>query len=65
MPSETELFQLFQSALAIGIAIVLYTLYRRTRSDSFREDMFTIRDEMFDFMWKNNLFPSKHRVTVF
>ena len=55
MPSETELFQLFQSALAIGIAIVLYTLYRRTRSDSFREDMFTIRDEMFDFMWKNNL----------
>jgi hypothetical protein len=54
--TETMLFQLFQSVLAIGFAIALYMIfYRRTRADSFREDMFTIRDEMFDYLWQNNL----------
>ena len=48
--------QLFSSGLAIGSALAVYLFfYRRTRTDSFREDMFTIRDEMFDYMWKNQL----------
>lgn len=54
--TETMLFQLFQAVLAIGSAIALYLIfYRRTRADSFREDMFTIRDEVFDYFWQNNL----------
>lgn len=53
--AETAL-QLFSSGLAIGSALAVYLVfYKRTRTDSFREDMFTIRDEMFDYMWKNNL----------
>ena len=30
-------------------------MYRLTRVDAFREDIFSIRDELFDYMWRNNL----------
>ena len=34
-------------------------MYRRTKVDRFREDIFTLRDETFDYMWKHDL-PYSH-----
>ena len=30
-------------------------MYRRTRADRFRESLFTLRDGLFDYMWKNDV----------
>lgn len=35
--------------------VVLSCVWRRTRVDCYRENMFTLRDELFDYMWRNGL----------
>lgn len=30
-------------------------MYRRTRTDQLREDLFTMRDDLFDYMWQNHV----------
>ena len=45
-----------QTALALMALVFGYgVMYRKTRIDGYREDLFTILDELFDFMWKNDL----------
>jgi hypothetical protein len=50
---QIELLKLFFNVLMILLGYSV--LYERTRLDCFREDLFTIRDELFDYMWKNQL----------
>ena len=42
----------------LGLAILVFGwlyMYRKTRVDRYREDLFTLRDELFDFMWKQEI----------
>ncbi len=42
----------------LGIGLLLFAwgyMLKRTRIDIFREDMFNIRDELFDYVWRNDL----------
>lgn len=50
---QVLLFQFF-----FGFGLLVFTgacLYRRTRVDAFREQIFSLRDELFDYMWRHNL----------
>lgn len=43
-----------QTVLALtALAFVWLHVYRRTKLDCYREDLFTLRDELFDTMWQN------------
>ena len=45
-------------ALSMGVAAILVIwLYmrRKTKVDEYRETLFTLRDELFDYMWQHNL----------
>ncbi|MBU1700297.1 MAG: hypothetical protein KJ970_03635 [Candidatus Eisenbacteria bacterium] len=54
--TETQYVQVIQFFLWVGVAWFAYSfLYRRTRVDDFREDIFTIRDQLFDYMWQHGL----------
>lgn len=54
--SPIDHFQIIQLTAALGLLFFAYSfMYVRTRLDNFREDLFTLRDELFDYMWKNNL----------
>lgn len=45
-----------QLCLSLGlIGFACGYMYTRTRVDRYRESLFTRRDELFDYMWKNNL----------
>ena len=52
-----------QEQLAIGnlclslglIAFAIGYMYRRTRVDRYREHLFTLRDGLFDYIWKNDI----------
>lgn len=35
--------------------VVLSCVWRTTKVDCYRENMFTLRDELFDYMWRNGL----------
>ena len=37
------------------IVFVVSYMHRRTRVDEFREGLFTLRDELFDYMWKHDI----------
>ncbi|MDE0001711.1 MAG: hypothetical protein OXQ29_03335 [Rhodospirillaceae bacterium] len=42
--------------LCLSAGLVVFTLdhmYRLTKADQHRESLFTLRDELFDYMWKN------------
>src|SRR5687767_3252255 len=42
----------------LGAAVLCFAygyMYRRTKVDRFREDIFSLRDELFDYMWRHNL----------
>lgn len=45
------------------LAVAYGVMYRRMKVDRFREDLFTLRDEVFDYMWKNDL-PYDHPAYV-
>ena len=50
--------QLAIAQLALGLAVVgvaVAYMYRRTRAAQCRELLFTLRDDLFDYMWKNGL----------
>ena len=50
MPSEQQLFNLINSLVALaGIWFLLFVLYRNYCMDRFREDIFSLRDEVFDY----------------
>lgn len=52
--SEHQGLQITQ--VTIGVLLLLFGygyMYRRTHLDRFREDLFTLRDELFDYMWKH------------
>ena len=41
-----------------GLAVLCFGyayMYRRTKVDRFREDIFTMRDELFDYMWRQHI----------
>lgn len=49
-----------------GAAVMCFAygyVYRTMKVDRFREDIFTIRDEVFDYMWKHDL-PYDHPAYV-
>ena len=50
--SRIAIFQFFLGLALLGFA---WALYRRTKTDRYREDLFTIRDDLFDYMWKNQV----------
>ena|SRR5258705_8115434 len=41
--------------LTVGAAWFAYGLYKRLRMDAFREELFTLRDDLFDYMWRRGL----------
>ncbi len=46
----------FEFFLSVGVAWFVYScLYKRVRLDAFRETLFTIRDDLFDYMWQHRL----------
>ena len=54
--SEREYLQLMELAVGSGLLLLGYGyMYRRTRADRFREDLFTMRDDRFDYMWQNGI----------
>lgn len=54
--TELEHAQIIGFFLGVGMLWFAYSYaYRRTRVRNFQEDLFTIRDELFDYMWKNEL----------
>jgi len=48
--------QTFEAFLGVALLLFAYGyMYRRTRLDRYREDLFSIRDRLFDYMWKHGL----------
>lgn len=56
MDSQTYIVEsvLTLAPLAAIIGAWLY-MRQRTSTDRYREQLFTLRDELFDYMWKNNI----------
>ncbi len=55
MAAEDHL-RIVQIFFAVGVLWIGYGyMYKRTRADRLREDLFTIRDELFDYMWQHRL----------
>lgn len=51
-----ELSTMIQIGLSAGLILFAVAfMHRRTRNDRYREDLFTIRDELFDHMWQNGI----------
>ena len=45
-----------QLCLSLGlVGFAFGYMNRRTRADRYRESLFTLRDELFDYMWKNEV----------
>lgn len=54
--SIEELTEMLQLAIATGLLLFVYfVMYRRTSCDRFREDIFAIRNNLFDYMWQNGI----------
>jgi len=54
--STSEHQQILGFFLGVGLLLFGYGfMYRRTRLDCLREDLFTIRDSLFDYMWQHSL----------
>ena len=50
--------QVVVTQLCLSLALIWFALdymYKRTRADRYREALFTLRDDLFDYMWKNGL----------
>jgi hypothetical protein len=50
--------QLAIAQLCLSLALIAFAvgyMHRRTRVDRFRESLFTLRDGLFDYMWKNDI----------
>jgi len=53
---SNQVIPMAQAGVGLCVLLIIYKFfYQKTRLDQFREDLFTIRDELFDYMWKNNL----------
>lgn len=51
-----DLAAMIQIGLSAGLILfAIAFMHRRTRNDRYREDLFTIRDELFDYMWQNGI----------
>jgi len=51
-----EHLRIIQFFLGLGVFWGWYVfMYRRTRTDRLREDLFTMRDQLFDYMWQHGL----------
>lgn len=54
--TDLEQLEVVQFFLLMGLLWFGYSyIYKRTRCDRFREDLFTIRDTLFDYMWQHKL----------
>ena len=66
--TDEEHLRVVQFFAAVGMLWVWYIfMYKRTRADRLREDLFTIRDELFDYMWQHGLpynLPAYRRMRV-
>ena len=50
--------QLAIAQLCLSLALIAFGMgymHRRTRADRYRESLFTLRDGLFDYMWKNDV----------
>lgn len=55
MASEDHI-RVIQFFFAVALLLAWYFLmYKKTRADRLREDLFTIRDELFDYMWRHEV----------
>jgi len=54
--SDTGYFLMLSMSLALGLlAFIAMHSHRRARRDAFREDLFTMRDGLFDYMWLHGI----------
>lgn len=54
--TEAEHVRILQFFLSLGLLWFAYSfMYQKTRRSVFREDLFTIRDNLFDYMWQHDL----------
>lgn len=54
--SDLERIEVAQFFIALGVLLFgLFYMRKRTRVDELREELFTIRDELFDYMWQHGL----------
>ena len=50
--------QVVIAQLCLSLILIWFALgymYKRTRTDRYRETLFTLRDDLFDYVWKNEL----------
>ena len=50
--------QLAVAQSILGLALLVFVMgcmHRRTKLDRYRESLFTLRDDLFDYMWKNGV----------
>ena len=53
LQTRVSILQVF---LGVGLVGFAYAhMYRKTRTDRYREDLFTLRDALFDYMWENRV----------
>lgn len=54
--NSTDQLHIIHLMAGFGLLLFGYSfIYVRTRLDNFREDLFSLRDELFDYMWKNGI----------
>jgi len=54
--NSTDHLHIIQLTAGLGLLFFGYSfMYVRTRLDNFREHLFSLRDELFDYMWKNDI----------
>lgn len=54
--TRAENLELLQLLVAVALLWLAYSyVFQRIRRRAFREDIFTIRDSLFDYMWENGL----------
>ncbi len=53
--TELEQLQIGLTMLGVAMAWLCYVAYTRTRADRLREDLFTMRDALFDYMWQTGI----------
>ena len=53
LQEQVYLAQLLPTLVLVTVALAY--VWRRTKVDCYRESMFTLRDELFDYMWENEI----------
>ena len=55
MDMQDQATAMYLSLSLAALAVLWFYVRRMTKIDEFRETLFTLRDELFDYMWENDL----------